>query len=639
MTTTIIIELSKLEADPKNVRKTYSAESIAALAASIRVNGVLQNLIVRTGGKKGRYFVTAGERRRRALLLLLEQGEIQKSHAVECKVRDGEDATEISLTENVMREDMHPVDAYEAFSALADQGKAVPDIAARFGTTEIIVRRRLALAKVSPKLLDLFREQKMTFEQLSAFTVSDDHERQEQVWNGLSTWDRHASRIKSNLLTDEVASTDRRVKFVGGLDAYAQVGGTVRRDLFDADGGGYALDVALLDRLVSEKLEEATVPYRQQGWKWVEATSERPEWMFNVPRAYPVEVELSDEVQAEYDALCQEHDELAEMINNEAEEEGAHERVDAINRRLDEISESKETYLAEDKARSGVVLYLNYHGKLEAAIGVINNEDEAGEEDDDENGRPPARVKAKDDTPKLTHPATLIEDLTAQKTAALRVELVHNPDVALAAVVHAMLLRVAYTGYVSEQSALQVNLTYERVEGSMKSPEKCKAVAEFESIQENYGHKIPGNPADLFEWCLAQTREELLLLLAYAAAHSINAVEKKFTDRRSGIEQANQLGRALNVRMTDWFETTGESYFNHINRQSIALAVAEAKGEDASLSVKAAGKKTEAVLIADRLIVGTGWLPAPIRIASDPSAEATAEIDDDEAQSLPMAAE
>jgi ParB family chromosome partitioning protein len=122
--------------------------------------------------------------------------------------------------------------------------------------------------------------------------------------------------------------------------------------------------------------------------------------------------------------------------------------------------------------------------------------------------------------------------LTAQKTAALRVELVHNPYVALAAVVHAMLLRVAYTGYVSEQSALQVSLTYERVGGSIKSPEKCRAVADFESVQENYWHKIPGNPADLFEWCVAQSREELLLLLAYAAAYSVNAVKKKFTDRR-----------------------------------------------------------------------------------------------------------
>jgi hypothetical protein len=54
--------------------------------------------------------------------------------------------------------------------------------------------------------------------------------------------------------------------------------------------------------------------------------------------------------------------------------------------------------------------------------------------------------------------------------------------------------------------------------------------------------------------------------------------------------------------------------------------------------VKAAGKKTEAVLIADRLIVGAGLLPASIRIASRPSAEANLEIDDGEAQSLSMAA-
>ncbi|KQT01598.1 hypothetical protein ASG42_26650 [Rhizobium sp. Leaf391] len=97
----------------------------------------------------------------------------------------------------------------------------------------------------------------------------------------------------------------------------------------------------------------------------------------------------------------------------------------------------------------------------------------------------------------------------------------------------------------------------------------------------------------------------MLLLLAYAAAPSVNAVEKKFTDRRSGIEQANQLGRALNVRMTNWFETTADRYFNHINRQSIALAVAEAKGVDASISVKAAGKRQKPYWSR------TGWLLGP----------------------------
>jgi ParB family chromosome partitioning protein len=179
MTTTILIELNKLDADPKNVRKKYNPTKLAELAANIDAEGVLQNLVVRASEKRGRYFVTAGERRRRALLLLVEQGKIAKNHPIECKVRDGSKATEISLSENVFREDMHPVDQFEAFSVMAAEGKAIADIAAHFSVTEIIVRRRLALAKVSPKLLELHREGKMTFEQLSAFTVCDDHERQE----------------------------------------------------------------------------------------------------------------------------------------------------------------------------------------------------------------------------------------------------------------------------------------------------------------------------------------------------------------------------------------------------------------------------------------------------------------------------
>ncbi|WP_349962904.1 ParB/RepB/Spo0J family partition protein [Rhizobium sp. ZPR3] len=648
MTTTIIIELNKLDADPKNVRKTYNPAKLAELAANIDAEGVLQNLVVRAGDKRGRYFVTAGERRRRALLLLVEQGKIAKNHPVECKVRDGSQATEISLSENVFREDMHPVDQFEAFSVMAGEGKSISDIAAHFSVTEIIVRRRLALAKVSPKLLELHREGKMTFEQLSAFTVSDDHERQEQVWENLAQWDRNAHRIKSNLVTGEAASTDRRVMLIGGLDAYEQAGGAVRRDLFDEQGGGYALDVALLDRLVSEKLEKVAAPYREQDWKWVETAFERPDWIFDRPRIYPEDVELSVEDQAEYDALINEHDDLAELIDNDAADESAGQRIADIDRRLDEISEKKKMYRPDDMARSGVVVFINHFGKAETAIGIVRAEERIAEAQHHENGEPREDRETDGDTvdagadaisaakriPKFIHPKSLVEVLTAKKTAALRVELANNPEVALAAVVHAMLLRISYGGYVSEQSALQVSLTHERTGKWIKKPEDCAASVAFESLQENYGHKIPGNPADLFDWCLEQSREELLSLLAYAAAHAVNAVEVKFSDRRNGIEQANQLGRALKVDMTDWFETTADSYFNHVNRRGIELAVLEARGPEAALAVSSASKKTEAVLIAERRIKGSGWLPAPIRIAADPNGEVEAD-----AQPFPMAAE
>jgi ParB family chromosome partitioning protein len=650
MTTTVIIELNKLDADPKNVRKTYDPAKLAELAVNIDAEGVLQNLVVRAGDKRGRYFVTAGERRRRALLMLVEQGKIAKNHPVECKVRDAANATEISLSENVFREDMHPVDQYEAFSVMAAEGKSIADIAAHFSVTEIIVRRRLALARVSPKLLELHRDGAMTFEQLSAFTVSDDHERQEQVWDSLPQWDRKVRLIKSALMTDEVASTDRRVNLIGGLDAYEQAGGAVRRDLFDEEGGGYALDVALLDKLASEKLEDAAAPYRGTGWKWVETAFERPDWIFNIPRVYPTEVELSDEEQAEHDALVSERDDLAELIDNDVADEDAGQRVAEIDKRLDELSKKQESYLPDDMARSGVVVFINRLGYAEPALGIVREEDEAGEVDEDgDNGDAAAEdgeasayavdvsgenIEAEASAPTFTHPQPLIEVLTAKKTAALRVELANNPDVALAAVVHAMLLRISYGALVDEKSALQVSLTHEHLDRWIKEPEDCPASAAFESLRDNYGHKIPGNPADLFDWCLEQSHEELMALLAYAAAHAVNAVEIKFSDRRKGIEQADQLGRALKVDMTNWFETTAGSYFSHINRRGIEQAVLEARGPEAALAVSAAGKKAEAVLIAERRIKGSGWLPAPVRIAADPKAEAEAE-----AQSFPMAAE
>ncbi|MDX0568580.1 hypothetical protein GOL38_32125, partial [Sinorhizobium medicae] len=104
----------------------------------------------------------------------------------------------------------------------------------------------------------------------------------------------------------------------------------------------------------------------------------------------------------------------------------------------------------------------------------------------------------------------------------------------------------------------------------------------------------------------------VLMLLTFGAAH-VNAVEKKLRTKK-GIEQANQLGRALQVNMSDWFETTGNSYFKHGNRTTIELSVAEARGSEAELSVRAAAKKSEAVTIAARLVAGSGWIPAPVRI-------------------------
>ncbi|KFC70225.1 Chromosome-partitioning protein parB [Devosia sp. LC5] len=101
MTDIQMIALNKLDRDPKNVRKNYRADGVAELAASIKAEGLLQNIVVRPGEKRGRYFVTAGGRRFAALTHLVESGDCANDRLIECKVRNADEATEISLTENV----------------------------------------------------------------------------------------------------------------------------------------------------------------------------------------------------------------------------------------------------------------------------------------------------------------------------------------------------------------------------------------------------------------------------------------------------------------------------------------------------------------------------------------------------------
>jgi ParB/RepB/Spo0J family partition protein len=156
--TTTTISFNKLFAWDGNVRKTGSRKGIADLAASIAAHGLLQSLVVRKD-KQGKYAVVAGRRRLLALKALVDAKTLQPDMLIPCTVigRDA-DATEIGLAENVKREAMHPADEFEAFRDLTQGGMPAADVAARFGVSETVVRQRLKLADVSPKLIAAYRK-------------------------------------------------------------------------------------------------------------------------------------------------------------------------------------------------------------------------------------------------------------------------------------------------------------------------------------------------------------------------------------------------------------------------------------------------------------------------------------------------
>ncbi|WP_235902061.1 hypothetical protein [Ochrobactrum quorumnocens] len=107
--------------------------------------------------------------------------------------------------------------------------------------------RRLALARVAPELIDLYRKDEISTYHLKAFSITDDHAQQVEVWNSLNQYDPHPSSIRRHLTEAEIALSAKIMRFIG-VEAYEQAGGIVRRDLF-SDNGGFATDAALGSRL------------------------------------------------------------------------------------------------------------------------------------------------------------------------------------------------------------------------------------------------------------------------------------------------------------------------------------------------------------------------------------------------------
>ena len=200
-----LVPLTQLRSRPsmRNVRKSRRA-SIPELAASILRVGLLQNLTVVVSVDGQHYEVVAGGRRLAALKLLAKRRRIAKDYQVPCLLVADASARTASLTENVQREAMHPADQFEAFASLVAEGRPVEDIAADFGVTPLVVQRRLKLANVSPRLLEDYRSDAVTLDQLMALAITDDHAAQEAA---LCRYRDNALYVERKIMPSMVSKT------------------------------------------------------------------------------------------------------------------------------------------------------------------------------------------------------------------------------------------------------------------------------------------------------------------------------------------------------------------------------------------------------------------------------------------------
>src|SRR5690606_18124966 len=144
---------------------------------SIASVGVLVPLLVKQHpSKDGVYLVHGGGRRLDAVHSLVKDKTFHEDYPVPCRVLAQDmDPIEAGLVENLVRADMHPIDEFEAFSALHQTNKvSIADIAARFGKTQLEVRKRLALGNAHPELRLLCRAGKIDLDALMAYAGTDD---------------------------------------------------------------------------------------------------------------------------------------------------------------------------------------------------------------------------------------------------------------------------------------------------------------------------------------------------------------------------------------------------------------------------------------------------------------------------------
>ena len=277
------IPLNKLVRSEANVRKTHRERGVEELAASIAVLGgvPLQSLSVRPvlnaeGAETGKYRVPGGGRRLAALQLLVSRKEIAKNTPIPCVVTEG-DEEEVSLAENVFQEPLHPADQFEAFKRHNDRGLGEEDIAARFGVKAETVRQRLRLAVVRPRvLMQAYRDEEAAARPAHGVCR---HRRSGPAGTGLCKPGQGARTVPHPAHVDREACGGKRcARSVGGHRRISgRAGGTVLRDLFTEDGGGWLEDTALLDRLVLEKLEGVAATVKaEEGWLWAKAVTTYP---------------------------------------------------------------------------------------------------------------------------------------------------------------------------------------------------------------------------------------------------------------------------------------------------------------------------------------------------------------------------
>ena len=209
-----MMKISMIEPNREQPRKKFDEDALQELSESIKQYGILQPLLV--SDKKDYYEIVAGERRWRAAKLagLKEVPVIVKDFSEQ-------ELVEISLIENIQREDLNPVEEAMAYKRLIDEFHLKQDeIAERVGKSRTAVTNAMRLLKLSEKVQQMLIDEMITAGHARAILAISDKEKQESV--AMKVFDEKLSVRETEALVKrmlEPPKTEKKSKFSSAEDA------------------------------------------------------------------------------------------------------------------------------------------------------------------------------------------------------------------------------------------------------------------------------------------------------------------------------------------------------------------------------------------------------------------------------------
>lgn len=616
MTNITDIPFAQLTLSKDNSRRTpATAQQNKELKANIKEIGIQQNLVVAPLPDSGMFAVHAGGRRFTAIQELIAEGVFSPDYLVPCLIEnDPGRLAEISLSENTCRADMHPVDELEAYTRLQTQHRYTLDqIAAHFGKPKAQIKKTLVLGAVNPLLLQRCRAGEFDPDTLRAYTLTTDHEKQEQVYQQLTKErNHHEYSVRQALSSGTYTSDDQLVKFVG-LPAYKKAGGTTSSDLWGSTT--YLHDTAIIDTLVQEKVE--SLKTELGGWGWVEFKDKNRPWEYRdlmcvkgevkgVPKKLTTDLKAAiaklAEVDKEMDA-ANDADDWESVDVLEQQQIDLHEQIEKLEDQLDGYRE----FTPEQMAQSGVIIAIDPKGQPVLYKGCLKEKPKSARGGDPDSGS--------DSPAEATTPFSqaLVQDFHKHRADILRCAFEdHRLANDLGRFQICADVLSGRSGYIDVFAISVQNLVSDTVKGSRTDQQAGRNAEDlFLDAKENRWVELLDDDDWLaaFEVFAKQPEGDKQAQFAAAIGRSIKPTWStiELYDRVQGKLEL----RPLSGVATLWRPTV-ENYFGHINKTQCLQVAPQILGDAEAGAISSLPKKDIAIRLAEACQPGGRaeyWLP------------------------------